>query len=202
MDSNVFLSAAMFAVVTSFTPGPNNAMLLASGVNYGFRRTLPHILGITIGYAVMFAAVAMGVGQIFAAEPRLYAALQVFSVVYMLWLAWKIANAGDANSDASREPLTFLQAALFQWINPKGVAIAIAAAANFLKPGSLAYDLPIMLGLILFVSLTSASAWALFGQGVRGLLGSARRRQVFNWTMAVLLVASLWPLIADGVHIG
>lgn len=202
MDSNVFMSAAMFAVVTSFTPGPNNAMLLASGVNYGFRRTLPHILGITIGYAVMFAAVAMGVGQIFAAEPRLYAALQVFSVVYMLWLAWKIANAGDAKGDASREPLTFLQAALFQWINPKGVAIAIAAAANFLKPESLAYDLPIMLALILFVSLTSASTWALFGQGVSGLLGSARRRQVFNWTMAVLLVASLWPLIADGVHIG
>lgn len=202
MDSNVFMSAAMFAVVTSFTPGPNNAMLLASGVNYGFRRTLPHILGITIGYAVMFAAVAMGVGKIFAAEPRLYAALQVFSVAYMLWLAWKIANAGDAKSDASREPLTFLQAALFQWINPKGVAIAIAAAANFLKPGSLAYDLPIMLALILFVSLTSASTWALFGQGVSGLLGSARRRQVFNWTMAVLLVASLWPLIADGVHIG
>lgn len=202
MDSNVFMSAAMFAVVTSFTPGPNNAMLLASGVNYGFRRTLPHILGITIGYAVMFAAVAMGVGQIFAAEPRLYAALQVFSVVYMLWLAWKIANAGDAKGDASREPLTFLQAALFQWINPKGVAIAIAAAANFLKPESLAYDLPVMLALILFVSLTSASTWALFGQGVSGLLGSARRRQVFNWTMAVLLVASLWPLIADGVRIG
>lgn len=202
MDSNVFMSAAMFALVTSFTPGPNNAMLLASGVNYGFRRTLPHILGITIGYAVMFAAVAMGVGQIFAAEPRLYAALQVFSVVYMLWLAWKIANAGDTKSDASREPLTFLQAALFQWINPKGVAIAIAAAANFLKPESLAFDLPVMLALILFVSLTSASTWALFGQSVRGLLGTARRRQVFNWTMAVLLVASLWPIIADGVHIG
>lgn len=202
MDSNVFMSAAMFALVTSFTPGPNNAMLLASGVNYGFRRTLPHILGITIGYAVMFAAVAMGVGQIFAAEPRLYAVLQVFSVVYMLWLAWKIANAGDTKSDASREPLTFLQAALFQWINPKGVAIAIAAAANFLKPESLAFDLPVMLALILFVSLTSASTWALFGQSVRGLLGTARRRQVFNWTMAVLLVASLWPIIADGMHIG
>lgn len=192
----------MFAVVTSFTPGPNNAMLLASGVNYGFRRTLPHILGITIGYAVMFAAVALGVGQVFAAEPRLYAALQIFSVIYMLWLAWKIANASEANSASSREPLTFLQAALFQWINPKGVAIAIAAAANFLKPGSLAYDLPVMLALILFVSLTSASAWAMFGQGVRGLLSSERRRRIFNWTMAVLLVASLWPLIADGVHIG
>ena len=201
MDGNVFLSAALFAVVTSFTPGPNNAMLLASGVNYGFRRTLPHILGITIGYAVMFAAVALGVGQIFAAEPKLYAALQIFSVIYMLWLAWKIATAGDANSASSREPLTFLQAALFQWINPKGVAIAIAAA-NFLKPESLAYDLPLMLALILFVSLTSASTWTLFGQGVRGVLGSARRRQIFNWTMAALLVASLWPLIADGVHIG
>lgn len=202
MDSNVFLSAALFAVVTSFTPGPNNAMLLASGVNYGFKRTLPHILGITIGYAVMFAAVALGVGQVFATEPRLYAALQIFSIVYMLWLAWKIAHAGDAGSASSREPLTFMQAALFQWVNPKGVAIAIAAAANFLKPESLALDLPIMLALILAVSISSASAWALFGQGVRGLLASERRRRIFNWTMAVLLVASLWPLLADGIAVG
>lgn len=201
MDSNVFVSAALFALVTSFTPGPNNAMLLASGVNYGFKRTLPHIIGITIGYAVMFAAVALGVGEVFAAEPRLYAALQVFSVIYMLWLAWKIAHAGDVNSTSSREPLTFLQAALFQWINPKGVAIAIVASANFLKPTTLAYDLPIMLLLVLFVSVTSASTWALFGQSVRGVLASERRRRIFNWTMAVLLVASLWPLIADGIHL-
>lgn len=200
MDTGTFFSAALFAVVTSFTPGPNNAMLLASGVNYGFQRTLPHILGITIGYAVMFAAVALGVGEIFAAEPRLYAALQIFSVIYMLWLAWRIANAGNAKSETAREPLTFMQAALFQWINPKGVAIAIAAAANFLKPATLAIDLPIMLALILFVSLTSASTWALFGQGVRGLLASERRRTIFNWTMAVLLIASLWPLLANGIH--
>lgn len=201
MDSNLFASAALFAVVTSFTPGPNNAMLLASGVNYGFKRTLPHILGITIGYAVMFAAVALGVGQVFAAEPKLYAALQVFSVIYMLWLAWKIANAGEATGGGVREPLTFLQAALFQWVNPKGVAIAIAAAANFLKPETLSFDLPVMLTLILAVSLASTSTWALFGQGVRGLLESDRRRRIFNWTMAVLLVASLWPLLADGISI-
>lgn len=202
MDGELFLSAALFAVVTSFTPGPNNAMLLASGVNYGFQRTVPHILGITIGYAVMFAAVALGVGQVFAAEPRLYAALQVFSVIYMLWLAWRIANAGSTTDAAVRQPLTFMEAALFQWINPKGVAIAIAAAANYLKPATLSYDLPIMLTLILAVSLASASAWALFGQSVRGLLESDRRRTIFNWTMAFLLVASLWPLLSHGVPLG
>lgn len=125
----------MFAIATSFTPGPNNAMLLASGVNYGFRRTIPHIAGITVGYAIMFAAVALGVGQFVVERPALYAALKSASVAYLVWLAYRIATAtGDASPAQTDRPQSFIEAALFQWINPKGVAAALAASAAYISP--------------------------------------------------------------------
>ena len=170
-------------------------MLLTSGVNFGFRRTLPHIAGIVIGYSVMFAAVALGLGRVFVAEPALYTALKIASSIYLLWLAWRIATAASPTSgEAETPPLTFLQAALFQWVNPKGVMLALAAAANFLDPDSLASDLPVMLALIGVMSFASASTWALFGQGMRRFLNEPGRLRVFNRAMALALIASLWPL--------
>lgn len=207
MPFDVFLSALAFVFVASFTPGPNNAMLLASGVNYGFARTMPHILGVVIGYAIMFAALALGLGGLFTANPDLFTALRFASAAYLVWLAWKIATAARPAATAARpaasggatsegRPLTFLQAALFQWINPKGVGMGLAASANFLRPDALARDLPIMLALVLFMSFTSASAWALFGVSVRELLEDESRRVWFNRVMALALVASLWPLFS------
>ncbi|MEQ1718248.1 MAG: LysE family translocator [Hyphomicrobium sp.] len=199
MSPDVFLSATTFALAGSFTPGPNNTMLLASGVNYGFRRTLPHIAGITIGYAVMFAAVALGLGSLFTMQPLLYTALKIASSIYLLWLAWCIATATEPGEGAvERPPLTFLQAALFQWVNPKGVLLGIAASANFLDPKNLSVDLPIILALIIVMSLASASTWALFGQGLRGFLAPPGRLKIFNRVMGLALVASLWPLL--GAH--
>ena len=190
------LSAAAFAFAGSFTPGPNNAMLLASGVNFGFRRTIPHIAGITIGYAVMFSALALGLGGVFTRYPALYTALKVASTVYMLWLAWKIATAASVSDHrAEGSPMTFFEAVLFQWVNPKGVALALAACANFLDPANLARDLPILLALIAVMSVASASTWALFGEGVRHWLADPRRLKFFNRAMALALVASLWPLL-------
>ncbi len=128
MTPELFASAAAFAIAGSFTPGPNNAMLLASGVNYGFQRTVPHIAGVTIGYGVMFAAVGLGVGRFIVENPTLHGALKIASAVYLVWLAWRIATAEGEPAEASASrPMTFLQAALFQWINPKGVAMALAA---------------------------------------------------------------------------
>ena len=202
MPHDIFLSALVFVLVASFTPGPNNTMLLASGVNYGFRRTLPHLLGITIGYGWMFTAVALGIGKVFATWPGLYDVLRVVSAVYLLWLAWKIANAaghGGNNTGESSAPLTFLQAALFQWVNPKGVAAALAAAANFLRPEHLATDLPVMLGLMFAVSFASGGTWTLFGQSLRSALADETRRVWFNRVMALALVASLWPMLANGL---
>lgn len=198
MTPEIILSATTFALIGSFTPGPNNAMLLSSGVNYGFQRTLPHIIGITIGYAVMFTAVALGLGRVFLLQPQLYTALRVASTIYLLWLAWKIATASAPHDgQATGSPLTFWQAVLFQWVNPKGVALALAASASFLNPDNLAVDLPVMLALVVAMSASSATTWALFGQGVRRVLADEKRLKLFNRVMALALVASLWPLLRN-----
>ena len=174
-------------------------MLLTSGVNFGFRRTLPHIAGIVIGYAVMFATVALGLGRVFVSQPALYTALKIASSLYLLWLAWRIATAaGPSQGAAERPPVSFLQAALFQWVNPKGVMMALAASANFIDPDNVPADLPVMLALIIAMSLASASTWALFGQGMRQFLAEPRRLTLFNRAMALALIASLWPLF--GAH--
>lgn len=202
MPFDVFLSALAFVFVASFTPGPNNTMLLASGVNYGYQRTLPHLMGIVIGYEVMFAALALGIGGVFAAHPVLYDVLRIASALYLILLAWRIATARRAapgDEAANARPMTFFEAALFQWINPKGVGMGLAASANFLRPDQLATDLPQMLALILVMSFASGSAWILFGQAVRSLLADERRRVLFNRTMAVALIASLWPLFSHGL---
>lgn len=203
MPFDVFLSALAFVFVGSFTPGPNNAMLLASGVNYGFARTMPHILGVVIGYAVMFAGLALGLGGLFVANPKLFDALRVISAIYLLWLAWRIATAARPHADAAQaqetQPLTFFQAALFQWINPKGVGMGLAASANFLRPDQLWRDLPVMLALILFMSFTSAATWAAFGLAVRDVLENETRRIWFNRAMGLALAASIWPLFATGL---
>lgn len=203
MPFDVFLSALAFVFVGSFTPGPNNAMLLASGVNYGFARTMPHILGIVIGYAVMFAALALGLGGLFVANPKLFDALRVTSAIYLLWLAWRIATAARPQSSSpdaqGTQPLTFFQAALFQWINPKGVGMGLAASVNFLRPDQLSRDLPIMLALILFMSFTSAATWAAFGLALREVLEDETRRIWFNRAMGLALAASIWPLFAIGL---
>ncbi len=197
MTPELFASAALFAIAGSFTPGPNNAMLLASGVNFGFQRTIPHIAGVTIGYGVMFAAVGLGVGRFIVENPTLHGALKIASAVYLVWLAWRIATAeGEPGEEPASRPLTFLQAALFQWINPKGVAMALAAAAAYIDPRSPGEDLAILSALILVVSVASASTWALFGQGLRGFLTDGKRRRAFNTAMALALLASLWPLLA------
>lgn len=203
MPFDVFLSALLYVFVGSFTPGPNNAMLLASGVNFGFARTVPHILGVVVGYAVMFAALALGLGGLFAANPSMFDALRISSAAYLIWLAWKIATAARPASNGGVEgegsPLSFFQAALFQWINPKGVGMGLAASANFLRPDKLASDLPIMLALIFVMSSASAAAWALFGQSVRQVLEDETRRVWFNRAMGLALLASLWPLLANGL---
>jgi threonine/homoserine/homoserine lactone efflux protein len=203
MPFDVFLSALAFVFVGSFTPGPNNAMLLASGVNYGFVRTMPHILGVVIGYAVMFAALALGLGGLFVANPKLFEALRFAGAIYLLWLAWRIATAARPQASSpdvpGSQPLTFFQAALFQWVNPKGVGMGLAASVNFLRPDQLSRDLPVMLALILFMSFTSAAAWAAFGLAVREVLEDETRRIWFNRAMGLALAASIWPLFATGL---
>jgi threonine/homoserine/homoserine lactone efflux protein len=195
MTQEILLALVVFAFTTSVTPGPNNMMLLASGANFGFRRTVPHMAGISVGHSVMVFVVGLGLAGVFHAEPRFVTALKVVSVAYMLWLAWKIAHAAPpGDGRAGGRPMTFLQAAGFQWVNPKAWAMALTAVTVYAPGGAVA---PTAAVAVVFacVNLPSVSLWAAAGQVVRRWLDTGARLRVFNVTMAMLLVASLWPVL-------
>lgn len=195
MDVELFSALAVFVFVTSITPGPNNLMLMASGANYGFRRTIPHMLGIGIGFTVMLLLVGAGLIRVFDAWPRSHGVLKVVSVIYLLWLAWKTATASGISRGAARgRPMTFLQAAAFQWVNPKAWAMALTAITVYAPDRS---GLAIVAVALTFgaINLPSVSTWTLVGQQMARFLTSHARRLAFNWTMAVLLVASLVPVL-------
>jgi threonine/homoserine/homoserine lactone efflux protein len=198
MSPELFTALVGFAFVTSVTPGPNNLMLMASGANFGFRRTIPHMLGVALGFTLMVALVGVGLMSVFDMFPVAHTMLKVVSVVYLLWLAWKIANAAAPGTGAAGgvtgTPMTFLQAAAFQWVNPKAWAMALSAIAAYAPDRSLAAAalVAVVFGL---VNLPSVSAWAVLGQQIRHVLTNATRLRLFNWTMAALLVATLYPVV-------
>lgn len=195
MMPDAFLALAAFALVSSITPGPNNLMLMASGANFGFRRTVPHMLGIGIGFGVMIVLVGLGLVRIFDAFPVTHLILTVVGVAYLLWLAWKIAHA--AAPDAARagaRPFTFTQAALFQWVNPKAWQMALTAITLYAPDRSATAILWVALVFAL-INLPSVSTWTVMGQQMRRVLSSPARLRAFNLSMAALLVASLVPVL-------
>ena len=186
---------ALFAFVTSVTPGPNNLMLMASGANFGFRRTVPHMLGVSLGFVLMAFLVGVGLAGLFQTYPVAVTALEVVSVVYMLWLAWKIAHAAaPKDREVGVSPMTFLQAAAFQWVNPKAWAMALTAVTVYAPDRSL-WTVALVAAIFGAVNLPSVSLWTLIGQQLRRVLTNARRLTIFNWTMAGLLVLSLAPVL-------
>ncbi|PCJ08456.1 MAG: hypothetical protein COB16_07135 [Rhodobacteraceae bacterium] len=198
MTYDLFLALALFAFVSSITPGPNNLMLMASGANFGFRRTIPHMLGVALGFVFMVLMVGVGLVQVFDAYPVSYTVLKTGSVVYLLWLAWKIAHAGPIEaSDEQGTPMSFLQAAAFQWVNPKAWAMALTAISAYAPDQTLSAIL--LVGLVFgAINLPSVSSWTVLGQQMARLLTNPRRLSIFNRTMALLLVASLYPVIWPG----
>jgi threonine/homoserine/homoserine lactone efflux protein len=195
MNIELLTALAAFAFVTSITPGPNNLMLMASGANYGFRRTIPHMLGVGIGFAVMVVIVGLGLMQVFDAVPVTHMILKYAGMAYLLWLAWKIAHAEMPDTTAPKgKPMTFIQAALFQWVNPKAWQMALTAITLYAPDRSL---LSIILVGVVFglVNLPSVSTWTVLGQQLRRILSSRRRLIVFNYSMALLLVATLVPVM-------
>lgn len=200
MTYDLIPALAGFAFVTSITPGPNNLMLMASGANFGLRRTLPHMLGVGLGFTYMVAAVGLGLYGIFDRWPVAHDALKVASVAYLLWLAWKIATAAPKAPEAPEtagRPMTFLQAAAFQWVNPKAWAMALTAIAAYSPDRSLA---GVALVAVVFgiVNIPSVGCWTVLGQQMRRFLTTGHRLRAFNATMALLLVATLWPILAAG----
>jgi threonine/homoserine/homoserine lactone efflux protein len=202
MTLALLLAFAGFVFVVSVTPGPNNAMLLASGANHGFRRSVPQLLGIAFGCVAMLVAVAMGVGEAFRAAPVLHDALRVAGGAYLLWLAWCIARAGGGEpgeahgGPGAARPITFLQSALFQWVNPKAWIMTIGAVSAYAPRDASAADIAALALVMAVVGLPSAGIWAGFGVALRPLLGDPARLRAFNLAMAGLLVLSLASLLA------
>ena len=195
--ASTLASMTTFALATSCTPGPNNIMLTASGVNFGFARSTPHMAGVVAGFAVVLAAASSGLGLLFTTYPFAHTVLKFVGAIYLLWLAWKVANSGRSENsrDEQAQPMTFLQAAAFQWVNPKGVLTALSASALFVRPGSVATDMLAMLPVFIAACVLSVVLWTGFGTLVSSLLGSPRHARIFNVVMALLLVASIVPMV-------
>lgn len=195
MWNETIIPLMAFAFVTSITPGPNNLMLMASGANFGFQRTIPHMMGVALGFVLMAFLMGLGLAQVFETWPRLRNVLTVFSVAYLLWLAWKIANAAPPRAgDAKGRPLSFIQAAAFQWVNPKAWSMALSAVTIY-APGDTVGAMVLVAAVFGAVNLPSVSVWCLMGRELRRILTNPARLRAFNWLMAGLLVASLYPVI-------
>jgi len=185
----------LFALVTTITPGPNNTMLLASGVNFGFRRTLPHISGISAGVVLLMLSVGIGLGEAFVHFPVLYTVLEVASVAYLLYLAWKIGTSGELKvKQGERRPMRFYEAIAFQWVNPKAWMMVLTAATTIHLSESYSMNAVAMAVLFYVIGFPCICLWAGFGTAMRRVLSDARRLRAFNVTMALLLVASLYPI--------
>lgn len=195
MSFEFILPLIAFAFVTSITPGPNNLMLMASGANFGFARTIPHMLGVGLGFVFMAAIVGLGLAEVFERVPLLHTVLLVACIGYLLWLAWRIANAGNpGQSAASARPLTFVEAAAFQWVNPKAWAMALTAVTVY-SPGHGIWSALAVAGIFGAVNLPSVSTWCLLGVRIRALLTNPARLKGFNYLMAGLLVVSMVPVM-------
>lgn len=183
-----------FVAVMTGTPGPNNLMLMASGANAGFRRSLPHITGILFGCQVMLLCVALGLGSLLSRFPQAVTALRIGGALYLLYLAWRLVRTRHlSEADQDARPLTFTQAALFQWVNPKAWMMIVTGVATFTQPAHFTATVALVAGAFLIIGAPLISTWNLFGAALKSHLHRGRRLVVFNRTMAVLLVASLYP---------
>jgi len=203
MSLDLLLALLGFAFVTSATPGPNTMLLLASGVNFGVRRSVPHMAGVIVGFGIMLAAVGAGLGALFAQLPGVHLALQVASIAYMLWLAWRLATTRTLEgAEGSGRPMTFLEGAAFQWINPKAWAIALAGVATYTEPTRPVLSLAIFVLVFVAINPPIVLAWTAFGVALREVLQEPRILRTFNIAMALLLVASLWPGVRHWIGAG
>jgi threonine/homoserine/homoserine lactone efflux protein len=199
MSQPLLIAFVLFAAVMFFTPGPNNIMLLSSGLTYGFSRTIPHIAGIAIGFAFMVGAVGLGLGTVFIAYPVLQTILKYAGTAYLVYLAAVIAMSGPVASGQhnQRGPMTFWGAAMFQWVNVKGWVMVIGTITAYAAIASFPWNILIQVVISLLMGTVSCVAWALFGSALRPWLTSPRAVRAFNIVMAALLLASLYPVFMD-----
>ncbi len=202
MTYEIILAHAAFALVMSITPGPNNLMLMASGANYGWQRTLPHMLGVTGGFVIMTILAGGGLVQLFDAIPFTYTVLKTASILFLLYLAYKIATAAppqDQNASLGT-PMTFIQAALFQWVNPKALTMSVTAISAFTPEGSGIMGVVMVAVIFGTINLPSINLWVLLGTQLRRILNVPWKLRAFNVTAGLLLVGSLYPILFPSVH--
>ncbi len=199
MSQSLLIAFIVFAAVMYFTPGPNNVMLLSSALTYGFRRSLPHMAGITFGMGFMVAAVGLGLGTIFITYPVLQTILKYAGAAYLIYLAGMIAMSDPVTpgQDNRRGPMSFWAAVLFQWVNVKGWVMVIGTITAYAAIASFPWNIAIQTAITLVIGTLATATWALFGSALRPLLTSPRMVQAFNIVMALLLLASLYPVFMD-----
>lgn len=199
MSHQLLLAFIVFAVVMFFTPGPNNIMLLTSGLNFGFRRTLPHLAGVVFGFAFMIAVSGLGLGAVFTAYPLLQTVLKYAGAAYLIYLAVAIALSGPPTPGATerRRPMTFFGAALFQWINVKGWVMVIGTITAYAAIASYPWNILLQVAVSLLIGWVSCAAWVLCGTSLQSLVKSPVVVRAFNIVMALLLLASLYPVLVE-----
>ena len=197
MTFDLLFALIIFAGITAFTPGPNNTLLMACGMNYGFRASLPLIAGVAIGFPFQILCIGLGLGKIFEVYPILLVFLKVAGAAYMLWLAWKIANSKPTTDVSSNpaKPLSFLQGCAFQWVNPKAWIMGVTAISAYTLAANFYAGLATIVGVFMFMGFNSASLWAFSGAALKNLMNDPRYFKAINLTLAVLLVASLAPIL-------
>jgi threonine/homoserine/homoserine lactone efflux protein len=203
MSIELLWAVALYGLVTSITPGPNNTMLLASGLNFGMAKTMPHVWGINIGFTGMIIGVGLGLGAVFAAFPVLHLVLKIVGSAYLVYLAWRIATSGPMGDEiADKKPFTFVEAAAFQWVNPKAWVMAVGAISAYVPPDQFligVFSVALVFGAVNFPSIL---LWAGFGAALRNVLTNPKAVVIFNLAMAALLIGSLWPTLRELAALG
>ena len=193
----LYLAIFFFGVSTGVTPGPNNIMLMTSGMNFGIKRSIPHVLGICVGFPVMIILIGLGFSIVFEKLPILHEVIKILGLVYLLYLSWLIASASpDKLESKESKPFTFLQAALFQWVNPKAWVVATSSISAYTTLEGNIYSQVLIIAIaFFFAAIIATSTWLVFGKGIKQILQSAKQQRIFNISMAALLIASVFPVI-------
>ncbi len=197
MPFDSLVQLALFALASLYTPGPNNIMLASSGARFGVKRTLPHAFGVALGFPLMLFPMALGLGAVFEHSPAFRDALRIVGAVVMLWIGWKVATAGRAQTDENARPFTFFMAAGFQWINPKAWAMAIAVVGGYMLGRAPLLEALTCAGMFATLGLGSAMIWTGAGATIRRFLSTEARIRLFNGTMGLLIAACAVFLFID-----
>ena len=197
MNLEALTALSGIALAMTCGPGPNNAMLSASGANYGWRRSVPHAMGVAVGFPIMLIVVAMGLERVLSAFPLIVEVLSWIGFAMIVWFAWRIATAGGTGESLRNSPLTFMQAIAFQWVNPKAWALSVYITASYAVSEPAVLNTVLVAVVFLVAGFASSHAWVVFGTGIGRVLTRGWRLRTFNSAMAITLVASAVWLMLD-----